>query len=319
MDRIEAARRAYAEELRFVAAVQSETVLRAFATVPRERFLGPGPWQVARLSDGTYWPTPDADATHLYHNVLIGIDPARRLNNGHPEFWAMLFDSIGIREGDALLHIGAGTGYYTAIQAELAGRAGRVTAVEIDPELAGRAAVNLADRPNVTLIGANGAGLLPGPADVVIVNAGATHPLPGWLAALNPGGRMLLPLTTDRGGGVMLRLERPGDTDALAARVVSEVRIFACAGARDPTAERALVRALGGGGQRFIRSLRRDRHKPCETCWMHGDGFCLSTEPPAAARKAQQPAAGASRRTRDALQSARPHAADWEDHAESRG
>ena len=36
----------YAEELRAVANLQSEALVRAFATVRREHFLGPGPWQV---------------------------------------------------------------------------------------------------------------------------------------------------------------------------------------------------------------------------------------------------------------------------------
>ncbi len=94
---------------------------------------------------------------------------------------------------------------------------------------------------------------------------------------------MLLPLTTDRNGGIMLRIERLGAAPVLAARVVSEVRIFPCAGARDDAAERGLVRALGGGGQRFIRSLRRDPHAASATCRTHRDGCCLSTEEPPAA------------------------------------
>ena len=40
------ARRRYAEELRFTAKVGSRAVIDAFATVPRERFLGPGPWRI---------------------------------------------------------------------------------------------------------------------------------------------------------------------------------------------------------------------------------------------------------------------------------
>ena len=46
------------------------------------------------------------------------------------------------------------------------------------------------------------------PVDVIIVSAGATHPLPSWLNALRPGGRLLFPMTTPpRGLGAML-LER---------------------------------------------------------------------------------------------------------------
>src|SRR5258708_31608203 len=40
---LNAARRSYAEELKYAAHIGSDAVVRAFAKVPRERFLGPGP------------------------------------------------------------------------------------------------------------------------------------------------------------------------------------------------------------------------------------------------------------------------------------
>jgi hypothetical protein len=43
-DPVEQARHGYAEELRFTARVSSPAVVNAFAAVPRERFVGPGPW-----------------------------------------------------------------------------------------------------------------------------------------------------------------------------------------------------------------------------------------------------------------------------------
>ena len=48
-DAVEQARHGYAEELRFTAKVSSRAVVKAFATVPRERFVGPGPWRIKRL------------------------------------------------------------------------------------------------------------------------------------------------------------------------------------------------------------------------------------------------------------------------------
>src|ERR1700693_4513626 len=45
-DPVEQARHRYAEELRFTARVSSPAVVGAFATVPREFFVGPGPWRV---------------------------------------------------------------------------------------------------------------------------------------------------------------------------------------------------------------------------------------------------------------------------------
>ena len=43
---IEDYRRFYADEIRFVANLDSPALVEAFARVPREKFIGPGPWQV---------------------------------------------------------------------------------------------------------------------------------------------------------------------------------------------------------------------------------------------------------------------------------
>ncbi len=165
--------------------------------------------------------------------------------------------------------------------AELAGPDGKVVAAEIDPELAGRARANLAARPNVKVVTADGSVTDPGMVDVIVVNAGATHPMPAWLGALMPGGRLLLPLTADDGRGSVFRVVRLPEPSGFSAAVVSGVQIYPCAGARTPQAGRQLSRALGDGGQRFVRSLRTDSHGPDSTCWLHGDGYCFSTRTPA--------------------------------------
>jgi protein-L-isoaspartate(D-aspartate) O-methyltransferase len=56
---LEAARRHYAEELRFLASISSSALFSAFASVPRERFLGPGPWRI--LGQSGFWTTDDTD------------------------------------------------------------------------------------------------------------------------------------------------------------------------------------------------------------------------------------------------------------------
>ena len=75
---------------------------------------------------GEYWTTEDADPRHVYHDVLIALDEARGINNGQPSLWALLFDEIDINTNDAVVHLGCGTGYYTAIAAELTGPAARL-------------------------------------------------------------------------------------------------------------------------------------------------------------------------------------------------
>ena len=73
MDEIEIIRRHYAEGLGVLTGRTSRAVVEAFAKVPRERFLGPGPWQIA--SGGGYLPTPDDDPRHVYHDTLIALVP----------------------------------------------------------------------------------------------------------------------------------------------------------------------------------------------------------------------------------------------------
>ena len=66
VDAIAEARQRYAEELRFTARVGSRAVVDAFATVPRERFVGPGPWRIlSPMAMAEYWTTDDADQRHL--------------------------------------------------------------------------------------------------------------------------------------------------------------------------------------------------------------------------------------------------------------
>ena len=94
------------------------------------------------------------------------------------------------------MHVGAGTGYFSAILAEIVGRAGRVTAIEIDAALAARARESLAAWPQATVAAADGFTFCPDqPADAIVINAGVTHLSLVWLDALAEGGRLLVPLT----------------------------------------------------------------------------------------------------------------------------
>ena len=61
----------------------------------------------------TYRVTTDADPRRLYHNVLVAIDPARKLNNGQPTAVITWLDALDPRPGDRVVHVGAGVGYYS--------------------------------------------------------------------------------------------------------------------------------------------------------------------------------------------------------------
>ncbi len=283
--RLEDVRRAYAEEIAAVAHLESRALAEAYARVPREAFLGPGPWQIARAFDtaSPYRTTADADPRHVYHDVAVALDPARLLNNGQPSALARWIEAVEVRPGDAVLHLGCGTGYYTAIFAELAGPAGRVVACEIDPDLAARARASLAAWPNVE-VSAGGEAAPPGPFDAIFINAGCTHARPEWLAALARGGRLVLPLTVhvpglSHGVGVMTLLSRPsaepGRDRRWPARTLSQVSVYDCVGARDPEREVTLMGLASIAAAAQVRALSLEPHAPGEACLAHGDGFCL--------------------------------------------
>ena len=279
----EAARRAYAEELRFTTRMRSPALLAAFATVPRERFVGPGPWRVkSPWGLNEYWTTDDVDPRHLYHDVLVALDAAQGVNNGQPSLWAFLFDRLGLVANEHVLHLGCGTGYYTAIMAELVGPQGSIAAIEIDAALAERARAALALWPQVAISNADGAGGSFEPKDVIVASAGATHPPRAWVGALKIGGRLLFPMTTDRGSGRMLLVSRLTQ-DGFAARFLCDVGFIDFKGMRDPEASRRLGEALKRDKGASVTSLRCDDHKEDKSCWLHGGDWCLSRREPGAA------------------------------------
>src|SRR5437764_556515 len=135
--------------------MNSPVMIDALTRVPPEKFLGPGPWQVAMPDMVTgsvqYMATPDADPRRVYHNVVIALDRSRNLTNGQPGTLLHYINSLNLAPGNRVYHLGAGAGYYTAIMAEVVGPNGTVVASEVHPELGPMAQKNLADRTNVTV------------------------------------------------------------------------------------------------------------------------------------------------------------------------
>jgi hypothetical protein len=75
------------------------------------------------------------------------------------------------------------------------------------------------------------------------------------------------------------RFDRPPtrrSSDEFAFRALSNIQIYEFSGARNPgIGERLeLAMALSRGGE--VKSVRIDSHTGDETCWLHGDGSCLS-------------------------------------------
>jgi len=283
----------YAEELQVVANLASAAVVAAFAAVPRERFLGDGPWQIWTVSTPGdphqphlgYRTTPDADPARVYHNVAIALDAGRQLNNGQPATVAGWIEWLQVGPGMTVYHVGAGTGYYTAVLAHIVGPEGRVIGIEVDPALARTARAALATVDQVDLVHGTAATYDPGPVDAVLSSAGVTHPPPSWVARLRPHGRMLLPLTfslpgSGAGAGAMLAVcRRDGYIEA---RVLpGQVMFYSALDLRTDETNNRLGRAFARGRADAVRSLRTAEHAESDSCWLHGPDGCLSTLPDA--------------------------------------
>lgn len=280
MERLQAHRNLYSRIVTANVGIQDpdHPLVKAFASVSRERFVGQGPWQI--FTPAGYIETPSDDPALVYQDVVIALDRDKQLNNGQPLLHAASLAALGVKPGDTVIHVGAGTGYYTAVLASLTGDQGKVIAYEIESDLAAKAIANLRDVSNVTIIdGSATEGSLP-PCDAIYVNAAATGPVGCWLDCLRPGGRLVFPLTpADVAGrpvpGMMLLVSRKAE-QTFDARFVCQVAFTPCIGARDPETAAKLTAAFARGDARNVRSLRRDDN-PDSTCWCSGPGWWLST------------------------------------------
>jgi protein-L-isoaspartate(D-aspartate) O-methyltransferase len=87
--------------------------------VPREHFIGAGPWQVfTRLG---YIQTPSDDPALLYQDITVALKADAQINNGQPTLHAVCLAALGIQPGETVVHVDAGTEYYSALLAKLTG------------------------------------------------------------------------------------------------------------------------------------------------------------------------------------------------------
>ena len=152
--------------------IGDDRVLAAMAAIPREDFVSP------------------ADRRRAYANEALGIDCGQTISQ--PIIVARMSEVLRVRPGDRVLDVGTGSGYQAAVLAALGGR---VTSVEIHPELSRAAAQRLG--PEVELVVGDGRLGHPAnaPYDAICVAATADDEIPpALLAQLAPGGRLVAPL-----------------------------------------------------------------------------------------------------------------------------
>ena len=289
-ERLEAVRRAFARRVMARAGVTGNARLEAaFRAVPRERFLGPPPWTIIEVGGPSLLPISDpADA---YRDELFALAPGRGVNNGVPSLHARMLDALCPGPGHEVVHLGAGTGYYAALLAELVGPRGHVAAVEIDPVLGRIARGALRDRPNVALNVGDAAAWPRDDADRVYVNFAVTAPLAPWVERLAPAGRLVLPLgvpgepTRPTGprfahhGAAFLIARQGGGFAASLVCPAYFVHAEGGAAAIDGATLDRLRRAFRSGNAASIKSLVWRRPARADRCWFCSPDWSLSYDP----------------------------------------
>jgi len=263
-----------------VANLTSPALVAALARVERERFMGEAPWHFASLvsptKNGGYRMTEEV--RDLYHDVFVALKREKFLNNGLPSTLTGCIGKLELAAGQRVFHVGCGSGYYTAIMAEVVGPEGSVVAVEVDTELAALAAENLKCYRQVRVVHGDGATIAAPASDAVLINAGVTHPQPGWMECLAEGGRMLLPLCVgipeNPGKVLAVRITRKGV--GFEADPYSIFGLYSSPSLRDPTRQALLHAGLQSKRMAGLKSVLLEEHAQAENCIAHAEGFCLS-------------------------------------------
>jgi protein-L-isoaspartate(D-aspartate) O-methyltransferase len=169
--------------------ISDRLVLEAFRIVPREDFVPPG------LREFAYRDTP--------------LPIAERQTISQPYIVAVTVQALGLRGGERVLEVGAGSGYAAAIMGRIAGE---VHTIERHESLAVEARERLVrlGYANVRVHHGDGSMGLPqyAPYDAIAVAAAAPEVPRSLLEQLAPGGRLVIPVGTEEGRQTLMRVTR---------------------------------------------------------------------------------------------------------------
>ena len=171
--------------------IRDERVLRAMTRVPRELFVAE-PYRRQAYED---------------HPIPIG----ERQTISQPYIVALMLEAVAVKPSDRVLEVGTGSGYVTALLAEMAAE---VFSVERHAGLAREASALLArlGYANVTVnVGDGTQGFAEhAPYDGIVVSAAAPEVPVALLAQLAEGGRMIIPVGIEDSQQLQLIEKREG-------------------------------------------------------------------------------------------------------------
>ena len=155
--------------------VSDERVLDAFLRVPRHEFI------------------PEAYRDHAYEDHPLPIGDGQTISQ--PYIVAIMLDALELKPTDKVLEVGTGSGYVTALLAELTAQ---VYSIERHSALAAEArrVLTTLGYTNVEIVVGDGTAGLPAhaPYDAIIVSAASSELPPALLSQLREGGRMIIPV-----------------------------------------------------------------------------------------------------------------------------
>ena len=155
--------------------IRDAAILEAFRQVPREEFVA------------------EVHQPSAYDDHPLPIEAGQTISQ--PYIVALMIEAAGIRPGDTVLEVGAGSGYAAAVISRIARR---VIAVERHHQLVeiARGRMRRLGYQNVEIVEGDGTrGWSDGaPYDAIVAAASGSHLPATLIAQLVPGGRLVMPI-----------------------------------------------------------------------------------------------------------------------------